>query len=374
MKKLKLAFIGGGLDSVIGKTHTISSQMDNKFELAAGCFSIDKDVNKQTGKQWYAKRVYSDWKELFKTEKKVIDAVVVLTPSTQHTKIIIEALKSGYPVISEKALTGSVADAIRIKNALKKYRGYLAVNYNYTGYPMVRELRSMIEKNKFGKIQQVHIEMPQEGFARLDKNGNPIVPQKWRLQDGDISTISLDLGVHLHSIIYFLTGEKPREVIAVQNSLGCFKQIIDNTICIAKYTNNMVCNIWYSKTAFGYRNGLRVRVYGEKGSSEWYQMEPEILYLHDNKGHTSIVDRGSIDVSVSSQPRYTRFKAGHPAGFIEAFANLYSDIADSIIAYKNKSSFKSGYVFGIDEALEGLQMLEAVAKSAKSKSWEKVEG
>ncbi len=373
MRRLKLAFIGGGLNSAVGTTHKIASQMDGRFELVAGCFSTHIDVNERTKKQWYADRMYPSGKALLEAEKNKIDAVVVLTPTPYHTEIIIEAIKLGYPVICEKALTASISDAIRIKEALKRYRGYLAVTYNYTGYPMVRELRSIIRQNKLGRVQQIHIEMPQEGFERLDRNSNPMTPQRWRLQDGEIPTISLDLDDHLHNKIYFLTGEKPIKVIAIQNSFGLFKQVIDNVICIAKYTNDMVCNIWYSKAALGYRNGLRVRVYGEKGSAEWYQMNPEMLYLHDNRGHTQIIDRGSFDVNTSSQQRYNRFKAGHPAGFIEAFANLYSDIADSIIAYKENLNYKSEYVFGVDEALGGLYMMEAIAKSAKNESWEKVE-
>jgi len=231
----------------------------------------------------------------------------------------------------------------------------------------------MIKQNNLGRIQQVHIEMPQEGFARLDKQGRPIKPQEWRLHDGDIPMISLDLGVHLHNQVGFLTGENPLEVIAVQNSYGFFKQIVDNAICVAKYTNDMVCNIWYSKAALGYRNGLRVRVYGEKGAAEWYQLDPERLVLHDNKGQSQVFDRGHSNADLSSQLRYGRFKVGHPAGFIEAFANLYNDIADSIQAYTEKSNYRSEYVFGVDEALSGLYMLEAIAQSAKSKTWEKIE-
>lgn len=366
MRRLKLAFIGGGLNSAVGTTHKIASQMDDRFELVAGCFSRDKDVNKHTGEQWYTENVYSNWKDLLNSEKNKIDAITILTQTPFHTEIVREAIKLGYPVICEKALTASISDVIKIKEDIKKYNGYLAVTYNYTGYPMVRELRSIIKQNKLGRVQQVHIEMPQEGFARLGSDGKPMVPQKWRLRDEAIPTVSLDLGVHLHSLVYFLTAENPIDVIAVQNSFGFFRQIIDNVICIAKYSNDVICNIWYSKAALGYRNGLRVRVYGEQGAAEWYQMEPERLFLRDNKGHEQTLDRGSLDANISLRPRYNRFKAGHPAGFIEAFANLYSDIADSLLGHASE------YVLGIDEALEGLYMLEAIAKSSQSGSWEKV--
>ncbi|MBI5701720.1 Gfo/Idh/MocA family oxidoreductase [Candidatus Saganbacteria bacterium] len=373
MRKLKLAFIGGGLNSAVGMTHKIASQMDGRFELTAGCFSPDKCINEQTAKEWHPERLYATWVELLAEEKNKSDVLVALTPTLLHADIIVAAVKSGYPVISEKALTSSVADARRIKTALDDLQGYLAVTFNYTGYPMLRELKSVIKQNRLGKIQQIQIEMPQEGFARLGQDGRPVVPQEWRLSDGDIPTISLDLGVHLHSIIYFLTGERPLEVTAVQDSFGSFRQIIDNVICIAKYSNGLICNIWYGKTALGCRNGLKVRVYGELGSAEWYQMDPERLFLRDNRGQEQVLDRGSLGVNVCGLPRYGRFKAGHPAGFIEAFANLYCDIADSITAYMGKSSYDAEYVYGIDEALEGLCMFQSVDKAAKNKTWVNVE-
>jgi predicted dehydrogenase len=373
VNKLKLAFIGGGVNSAVGTTHKIASQMDDRFELLAGCFGVDNDVNKRTAELWHVARLYANWRELLEKEKNRIDAVTVVTPTTMHTEVVIAAIRSGFPVICEKALTASVDDALSIKKALKENDGYLAVTYNYTGYPMLRELKSMIGQGKLGKVQQVNIEMPQEGFARLDGNGKPIVPQEWRLHDGVIPTISLDLGVHLHSIIYFLTGERPQEVIAAQDNFGSFKQIVDNVACLARYTNDLFCDIWYSKTALGNRNGLRVRIYGERGSAEWFQMDPEHLIFNDNQGRSLTIDRGSVDLSVTAQPRYGRFKAGHPAGFIEAFSNLYSDIADSVIAHKEKRKETSEYVFGMEKSLEGLLMMEAITRSAKSRVWEKVE-
>ena len=166
--------------------------------------------------------------------------------------------RNNVPIICEKALVTCSEEATDIRALLLERAGFLAVTYNYTGYPMIRELRQMIAQGRFGKIQQIHIEMPQEGFARMGNNGNPIVPQDWRLHDGPVPTISLDLGVHLHMMVRFLTGEKPMEVAATSNTYGNFAQITDNVSCIARYTNNLNCNIWYSKTALGYRNGLKL--------------------------------------------------------------------------------------------------------------------
>ncbi len=370
MKKprMKIAFIGGGINSAVGETHKIASQMDGRFILSAGCFSRHADINRKTAETRGVDdaRVYPDWRELLRNEKDRIDAVVVLTPTDNHTDIVIESIKSGYPVICEKALTTSSREALRIKEALEKNKGYLAVTYNYTGYPMLRELKSMVGKGCLGKIHQIHMEMPQEGYAKLDKKGNPMIPQQWRLRDADLPTISLDLGVHIHNIIDFLTGADPIEVAAIHNSFGAFHQVIDNTLCIANYSGDMVCSIWYSKSAIGHRNGLRVRIYGNTGSAEWYQMEPEILLFSDNKGNRTIIDRANTAVETAAESRYNRFKAGHPAGFIEAFANYYCDIADSLENYLKGNDFRSGYVFTADSAIKGLMMLEAIAESAVS--------
>jgi len=227
----------------------------------------------------------------------------------------------------------------------------------------------MIREGNLGKIEQVHIEMPQESFARLDKNGNPQKPQDWRLHDKELPTLSLDLGTHTHDVTKFLTGESPIELVAIQNSFGSFRDVIDNSIAISNYTNNIVSNIWFSKAALGHRNGLRVRVYGEIGSAEWYQLDPENLYFNDNKGHKLLIDRASVDVNVTTESRYNRFKAGHPSGFIEAFANYYMDIADLILGISNN---ENRYVFGIDDALEGLKMLELMTSSSKNKKWVKL--
>lgn len=370
-KKLKIAFLGGGINSAVGRTHRIAVDMDKRYELVAGCFSRNKDININSGIEYGVdeNRIYNNIDELIENEKNNIDAVCILTPTPNHKNEVIKFIENDIKVICEKALALSSKEALEIKDALDKYDGFLVVTYNYTGYPMLRELRKMIKDGALGKIEQIHIEMPQEGFARLDKNGNPQKPQDWRLCDSSLPTLSLDLGTHTHDITSFLTGESPVELVAVQNSFGSFRQIVDNSICIANYTNDIVSNIWFSKAALGHRNGLRVRVYGEIGSAEWYQLDPENLHFNDNKGHKIVIDRASIDVNVTNENRYNRFKAGHPSGFIEAFANYYMDIADLILS---KSSNEERYVFGIDDALEGLRMLEAMTLSSKNKGWVKI--
>lgn len=375
---LSLGFIGGAIDSAVGYVHFAASMLDNKFSLKAGCFSRKIDINKQSAKIYGVSedRIYSNWQEMIAKEKDKLDAIVVLTPTPAHFEVVKACLEAKIPVICEKALATCAEEAQEIKNLRDKNNGFLAVTYNYSGYPMVRELKELIKSGKLGEILHFHAEMPQEGFIRVDAQGNKPKPQEWRLSDSKIPTIHLDLAVHLHELIDYVIGEKPVSVVSDQDSDGWFKNIVDNVSCLCRYTNNVQGQVWFSKSALGNRNGLKLRIYGSKASAEWVQMNPEELVLSFADGHKQILDRAST-VMVANEQKYSRFKAGHPAGFIEAFANLYSDIADSLIEYKKTGKMQlneaSGEVFSVELALEGLKMLEAMVESSHSKKWEKVE-
>lgn len=368
---LRLGFIGGGVNSAVGTTHFIASQMDGLFCVSAGCFSRNAEINAQTALRWGVgkDRVHATWQELLQREKDALDAIVVLTPTPDHHPPVVAALKLGYAVICEKSLSISSQEAADVVQTVKDTNGFLAVTYNYTGYPMIRELRQAIQSGRLGRVQQVAIEMPQEGYARLGRQGGPMVPQAWRLQDGIVPTLSLDLGVHMHQLVDFLTGQKPQEVIALEGHFGQFKQVIDNTMAMVRYANDMQASFWFSKAALGHRNGLRVRVYGEEASAEWFQMDPEVLLFCDKSGHQFRIDRASVDVQVAHLDRYNRFKSGHPAGFLEAFANLYADIATDIDRHKSAGALRPDGSLCAKLAWEGLTLLEAMHRSSQEKRW-----
>jgi predicted dehydrogenase len=364
---LRVAFLGGAINSAIGYTHFNASRLDGHFRVEAGCFSRHDEQNKQSSNVYGVspERSYLDWKALLKQEKGQVDALVILTPTPSHAEIAIAAVEAGYPVICEKALATSANECIQIENAVKANNGYLAVTYNYSGYPMVRELRRMISDGRFGSLQQIQIEMPQEGFLRVNAN-----PQDWRRKDYAVPTVSLDLGVHVHHLVDFLSGGlKPISLVGEQASYGQLSGIVDNVYCLARYENDLRVQAWWGKTALGHRNGLRVRVYGEKASAEWYQMDPEVLRWADNDGHHYLLDRGSGEAKTAQEPRYNRFKAGHPSGFIEAFANLYADFAQEIRGVGRAETIKNPYVYGAEHAREGMRVMEAISESAKRQSW-----
>ncbi|PSB55167.1 Gfo/Idh/MocA family protein [Chamaesiphon polymorphus] len=368
---LSLGFIGGSTKSAVGYTHFVASQMDNSWKLAAGCFSHNFRDNQETANVYGVppERVYESWKEMLDTEQGKLDAVAILTPTPMHFELVKACLERGYAVICEKALAMSSDEIKQIIDLRDKMNGFIAVNYNYSGYPMVRELRSIIKSGQLGQILHFQAEMPQEGFIRVDTGGNKPTPQAWRLLDGQIPTIYLDLAVHLHQLIDYLIQQKPLAVVATQDSFGWFPEIVDNVSSLCRYTEGIQGQFWFSKSALGHRNGLKLRIYGSHASAEWYQANPEELILAYADGRREILDRAAR-TEIAKDLRYNRFKSGHPAGFIEAFANLYVDIANALIEYNSSGSYHSSEVFGADLALEGLQMLEAMVLSG-SKGWTK---
>lgn len=368
-----IAFIGGGINSAIGRTHKISCNIDNKFVLKAGAFSRNPDINRKTGEEFGVapEHVYDDYKEMLEKEKDNIDVIAVLTPTDSHEKIVVDAIKAGYPVVCEKSLATSVEEGLNIYDMVSEKKAFFCVTYNYTGYPVIRLLRNKIRSGEFGKIIKIIAEMPQEGFNRYTSDNKIPNPQKWRLSDYDIPTISLDLGTHLHNMIYFLTEQSPIEVVSQENTYGFFSDIVDDISCIVKYTSDMSVQMWYSKAALGHRNGLRIRIYGSEKSAEWYQLEPEYLKICDNHGNMTIMDR-SNDSQIGVDERYNRFKVGHPAGFIEAFGNYYSDIYDMLRAYKNNEEYKSEYICPLDISVEGLRLFSKAHESHINNEWKKI--
>jgi len=369
-KPLKLAFIGGSIDSAIGYTHYIASQMDHLFVLIAGCFSRQEDVNQKTSIMLgiEPERLYSDWKELLEKEINNVDAVVILAPTPNHHEMVMKALSLDYSIICEKPLAATHAEGMDIVRKVEEKKAFLVVTHNYTGYPMLRELQQMILEDKLGNITHINVEMPQESFGRVDANGKLPQPQEWRLKDGGIPGVSLDLGTHLQHLIYFLSNENPVELVADESSFGWFDELVDNVFCISRYPSGMKVQMWYGKASIGHRNGLRVRVYGTKGSAEWFQMTPEELLFNKIDGQRIIIDRAS-NVTIVNQLRYNRFKPGHSAGFIEAFGNLYFDIAEKLRQYKIDGDHKIDWSYSAMQAVVGLDVSEAIHNSSKENKW-----
>ena len=370
-KPLKLGFIGGGLNSAIGSAHFHSAMLDNRFQIVSGCFSRNESINLATCRRWNIdpSACTTDWREYLTRFCGDLDAIGILTPIPDHHEMLVAAMETGIPIICEKALVANAQQANELVAYHTRNPGYLATTLNYSGYPAVRLLRSIVSQGKLGTLQQFHLEMPLENYLRVPVNSAaPPKPQLWRQSDGKIPTLLLDLGVHLHHLLHFVSGQDVNSVMANFNHYSNMPRIVDDAKLWLECTNSLQASMWMSKTALGYRNGMRLRLFGTKGSAEWVQADPENVQFTDINGIRSQLDRGVEDETLSAE-RYNRFKAGHPAGYIEAFANLYWDIADSIIEYKQNGTTSNPNVFGLLHSRDGLAMLESTAESANSGTW-----
>lgn len=363
-----VAFIGGGINSAVGRAHYSALHMDGLFRLVAGAFSRHASVNAESGRAYGvdSARVYSNHRELIAAERNDLDAVIVLTPTSDHVTPVIDALEAGIPVICEKALASTLNEIETIRLVERENSGFLVVTYNYTGYPALREIRAMIGSGELGRLLHFTAEMPQEGFIRVDRSGKPFQPQDWRLHDGEIPTVYLDLGTHLHQIVHYLTGLSAVRVSASQRSYG-HHRVIDYVSASVDYEDGVHGSFYFGKSMLGYRNGLRIRIFGSRASIEWTQTNPEEFMLAYADGRVERRDRGGGG-SVFADMRYTRFKAGHPAGYVEAFANLYMDIAIALRTYKTTGSWHSDEVFGSELDLSGLRLMQAMVDSANTAS------
>lgn len=368
--KLTTACLGGGINSAVGNAHRIAIQMDNRWDVVAGCFSTDPIVNQETVRLWNVPRCYDNWEQLLEQEAGKVDAVTILTPTNMHYDMVRKALDLGYAVICEKSLTSTYTETKDLYEIVNQRNLFLTMINNYTGYHMVRELREMVRVGLLGKLINMQVEMPQQGFICQTEDGEVPKPQHWRLQDGPIPTIYLDLAVHLYHIVDFVCSPKPVAITTVHRSNGFFSKVVDDVSCIVQYEGGMSSQIWFSKTALGYKNGLRVRIYGTLGSCEWLQTDPEVLVYTNQIGDTKRIERTSKKTFVASHPRYSRFKAGHPSGFIEALSNYYYDIADALIDYRQNKIFNSEYVVSAKQTERGMAFLNKMVEAATTNTWQ----
>lgn len=337
MKKntYKIGFIGGGVNSTIGEVHKISCQLDGKWKLVSGFFSRNKKINYKTLISYGLDSLveYKNIDDYLKREVNNLDAIAILVPTPSRFKILKKVLAYNIPIICEKPLLPTFDEFKKLDKIInKKY--FLKVTYNYLGYPLVKELREIISRGILGKIQQYDFEMPQDAFTGL--SSKKIKPKKWRLKDNFIPNISHDLGSHLLSFSQLLFKENPEGIFSNYYSHSK-KKIIDNGRFFLTYKSGITGNLWISKTVNGIRNGLKIRVFGDKKSAEWLQTEPDKLTIMSNNGSIENIDNLTYGFQANKK-KYNRYKVGHASGFLEAFANMYSDFSDDLQDYKQKKS------------------------------------
>jgi len=373
-KRLKIGFVGGGPNSFIGYAHRLAARFDNRYENVAGVFSRNKNKSIEFGKSIGIDkaRCYNNYIEMAKTESERtdgIEVVAIMTPSGDHYKIAKEFAKRKIHIICDKPLTANLQDAKALENIVKKTKIFFALTHNYSAYPMLREAKELVKKNKVGKIKLINVEYPQ-GYTVAVKKKDQKNILKWRLDKNMCgpSMIIAEIGTHAYHLLRYVTGLEVKEVSAEVSSLSDEISVDDNAFITLRMSNNARGSIWVSSAATGGENGLKIRVYGTKGAVEWLQDDPNVLKYTELNNPTAIITRASNSVSNLSM-KSSRVAAGHPEGFFEAFANIYTEFADSIRSKKKYSSS----VPSIEDGVKGIKFMFATKESSdKNSKWIKL--
>jgi len=375
--KIRIGFVGGGPNSFIGYSHRLASRFDNRFEFVAGVFSRDikKSISFGRSLGLSKDRCYDNFISMAKKESQRsdgIEAVGVMTPSGDHYKIIKKFVENKVHIICDKPLTATVEDAVKLKKLIKKSKVIFALTHNYSAYPMLREAKSIVANGSIGKVNLINVEYPQGytvGVKRKDEKNT----LKWRLYKrmAGPSMILAEIGTHAYHLMRYVTNLEVKEVAAEVNSLSAEVSVDDNAFLILRMNNKARGSIWVSSAATGGENGLKIRVYGTKGALEWFQDDPNNLKFTELNQPTKIITRASSTVSDFSI-RSSRIAAGHPEGFFEAFANIYTEFADSINDYKKNKKSKLIHPT-IEDGVLGIKFIFAAKKSSKLNSkWIKI--
>jgi predicted dehydrogenase len=379
-RRLRLGMVGGGRGAFIGAVHRMVARLDDRWEFTAGALSADAERARASGEDLglAPDRIYTNFAAMARGEAgrpDRIDAVAIVTPNHAHAEAAKTFLDAGIHVICDKPVTTTRADAEELKR-LARERGLLfAVTHNYTGYPMVRQARAMVAAGEIGPLRVVQVEYAQEWLAtRLEDTGHK--QADWRTdpaRSGPAGSVG-DIGSHAFNLAEFITAAEVASLSADMQIFVPGRRLDDNAHMMLRFASGARGMLWCSQVAVGQENGLRIRVYGEKGGLEWQQEQPNTL-LHSPLGEPPrLIRRGGHGAGPAAAAA-TRIPSGHPEGYLEGFAQLYADIAELIAARmegRQPSEF-AGSVPMIDDGIRGVRFIEAAVKSsAANAAWTEV--
>ena len=338
-RKLRMGMVGGGPGAFIGEVHRKAARMDGGIELVAGAFDIDPKKSRQMGRELCIdkKRVYNDYQTMLEKETALpederIDFVSVCTPNHTHFPIAKAFLEAGFNVMCEKPMTLTVKEAEELKVVVQKTRKVFGLMHTYTAYPMVKLARDMVRQGDLGKIRKVIVQYPQGWLARaIEKEGQQQASWRTDPKKSGAAGCMGDIGTHAHNLVRFITGLEVSEVAAEIGAVVPGRLADDYGGAMLRFENGARGIFWVTQTAAGVENCLRVRVSGTKGSVEWMQEQPTALSFKPLDGPAQIrTPNGPGTLPLSA--RASRIVAGHPEGFHEGFATIYSDVAEAIAA------------------------------------------
>ena len=376
-RRLRLGIVGGGRGAFIGAVHALAARMDNRFELVAGCLSSDPERSRQSAADWLIpkERAYGTYLEMAAAESSRpdgIEAVAVTTPNDTHHVICCAFLERGIDVICDKPLTTRLDDALDLVRRVRRSGLVFAVTHTFSGYPMVRQARAMVAAGELGPLRLIHVEYLQDWLAApLEAGGNKQAAWRTDPQRSGPGGCVADIGTHAFHLARFITGVEARALSAQLHTFVPGRRLDDNAHVLLRFAGGVQATLIASQVAPGNECGLRIRVYGEKAGLAWDQEHPNQLKLTPLGESARTLSRGEPGLMPSSQ-RVTRVPRGHPEGYLEAFANIYTEVAVAIEARRDCRAVEPELLQypTVEDGAAGVKFIEAaVGSSRRGGAW-----
>ncbi len=367
--------VGGGPTSFIGPVHRKAAGIDGEIEIVCGAFSIIPGESEQTGAELSLdpKRVYQNYEEMFAKEKDMpadqrMDFVSIVTPNHVHYGPAKMALENGFHVIVEKPIAFSLEEAKSLKKTVEKTGRILALTHTYTGYPLVKHAKHMVATGQIGKVRKVYVEYPQGWLSTLlEGTGNQQASWRTDPKQSGLGGAIGDIGTHAANLAEYITGAKITEICAMLNKVVKGRKIDDDASMLLKFDNGASGILMATQVAAGEENNLYIRVYGEKGGLEWRQHDPNTLVAKWLDRPMEVLRAGQAYLSDQAKA-FTRTPAGHPEGYLEAFANIYRAFSKAVRDYKPGKKINSAkYDFpDVEDGVRGMNFVKTAVKSSES--------
>lgn len=371
--------VGGGEGAFIGAVHRSAARLDDKLELVCGAFSSDAERSRRAGADLSLnpERCYADYREMFAAESardadERMDFVAIVTPNHLHFPVAVDALRHGFHVLSDKPATISLDECLDLRDEIERTGLIYGLTHPYTSFPLIVEARQRVAADHLGTIRKVIVEYTQGWLAdAVERTGN--AQAAWRLDPARAGPSGCfgDIGVHAFNLVEFVTGLKVTELGADLNRIVDGRVLDDDGTALLRFDNGARGVLVASQICTGDENGLRLRVYGDTAALEWCQQEPNSLWIRYPHRPVELVRSGASHLSTAAR-YHSRLPAGHPEGYIEAFANLYRSFVEQVRAHESgaEARIRGLGVPGIEAALRGMAFIEtAVAASASSEKW-----
>jgi len=379
-RRIRLGMVGGGQGAFIGAVHRIAARMDDQYDLVAGALSSDPARAKASAADLgiAEDRAYTSYEEMAKAEAARpdgIEVVSIVTPNHVHAPAAKAFLKAGIHVICDKPMTLTVEESKELVELVKSSGKIFMLTHNYTGYPMIRQARAMIANGDLGEIRLVQAEYPQDWLTERAEATGTNKQAEWRTDPARTGAGGCigDIGTHAYNLACFVTGLEIDQVLAQLSTFVEGRQVDDDVQILLKWKGGAKGMLWASQVAVGNENGLKLRVYGTKGGLEWTQADPNYLWFTKFGEPKQLLTRAGAGAWPEAA-RVSRVPGGHPEGYLEGFANIYTEAARAIHAARDGSKVDPAVTYPtVEDGLIGMQFIEAAVASSKAGNvWTKV--